>query len=86
LLNGEHYKFKEMVLAMMRFKRTPKPILFDLWHPIEYIGEAGAAIGPLVFGVALDASQKSYAIGPRVLCTFGNDDGERAAVVLGYQH
>ncbi len=81
-LNGEHYKFKEMVLVMMRIHGKPKPKLFDLWHPIEYIGDVGAAIGPIVLGVALDAIQKGYAVGPGVLCTFGNDNGERAAMVL----
>ena len=83
--NGEHYKFKEMALAMMRFDRKPKPKLFDLWHPIEYIGDVGAAIGPIVLGWALHASRLGYAIGPRVLCTLGNDDGARAAVVLSYR-
>jgi 3-oxoacyl-[acyl-carrier-protein] synthase I len=84
-LNGEHYKFKEMILAMMRFPRKPKPKLFDLWHPIEYIGDVGAAIGPIVLAVAQHAGQKGYGIGPTVLCTFGNDDGERAAIVVSYQ-
>jgi 3-oxoacyl-[acyl-carrier-protein] synthase-1 len=84
-LNGEHYKFKEMVLAMLRFERKPKPKLFDLWHPIEYIGDVGAAIGPIVLGVGLDASRKGYGIGPGILCTFGNDDGERGVLVLQYQ-
>lgn len=83
-LNGEHYKFKEMTLAMIRYERKPKPKLFDLWHPIEHIGDVGAAIGPLVLGVALHASQKGYGNGPTVLCTFGNDDGERAAAVVTY--
>jgi 3-oxoacyl-[acyl-carrier-protein] synthase-1 len=79
-LNGEHYKFKEMIFAMMRYEREPGPKLFDLWHPIEYIGEVGAAIGPLVLGLAFHAGQKEYCVGPTVLCTFGNDNGERAAV------
>jgi 3-oxoacyl-[acyl-carrier-protein] synthase-1 len=83
-LNGEHYKFKEMTLAMGRLLRKPKPKLFDLWHPIEYIGDVGAAIGPLVLAVALHAGQKGYGVGPTVLCTFGNDDGERAAIVVQY--
>jgi 3-oxoacyl-[acyl-carrier-protein] synthase-1 len=83
-LNGEHYKFKEMVLTRMRFRKEPNPKLFDLWHPIEHIGDVGAAIGPVILGVALDASQKGYGIGPTVLCTFGNDNGERAASVLTY--
>lgn len=84
-LNGEHFKFKEMALAMGRFARKSMPELFDLWHPIECIGDVGAAIGPIVLGVALDAGQKGYGIGPTVLCTLGNDDGERAALVVNYQ-
>ncbi len=84
-LNGEHYKFKEMVLARMRFRKKPNPKLFDLWHPIEHIGDAGAAIGPVILGVALEASRKGYGIGPTILCTFGNDNGERAAIVLTYE-
>jgi 3-oxoacyl-[acyl-carrier-protein] synthase-1 len=83
-LNGEHYKFKEMTLATNRFVRKPTGRLFDLWHPIEYIGDVGAAIGPLVLGLALHAGQKGYGNGPTVLCTFGNDDGERAALVVNY--
>ena len=84
-LNGEHYRFKEMVFAMMRYERKPKPKLFDLWHPIEYIGDVGAAIGPIVLGVALHASKKNYGIGPIPLCTFSNDDEERAAIVVNFQ-
>ena len=70
---------------MIRYERKPKPKLFDLWHPIEYIGDVGAAIGPIVLGVALHAGQKGYGIGPTVLCTFGNDNGERAAVVTTFR-
>lgn len=84
-LNGEHYRFKEMTLAAMRFPTKPKPKLFDLWHPIEYIGDVGAAIGPIVLGLAIDASRKDYGIGPTVLCTFGNDDGTRAAAIAKFE-
>jgi 3-oxoacyl-[acyl-carrier-protein] synthase I len=84
-LNGEHYKFKEMVFLMLRCERKVKPKLFDLWHPIEYIGDVGAAIGPIVMGVTLHASEKAYGVGPTVLCTFGNDDGERAAIVARFR-
>jgi 3-oxoacyl-[acyl-carrier-protein] synthase-1 len=83
-LNGEHYKFKEMVFAMMRYERKPKPKLFDLWHPIEFIGDVGAAIGPIVLGLAFHASQKGYFVGPTVLCTFGSDNGERGAAVVNF--
>lgn len=81
-LNGEHYRFKEMVFATMRYERKPRQRLFDLWHPIEFIGDVGAAIGTVVFAVALDASRKGYGVGNRILLTFGDDQGERAAVVV----
>jgi 3-oxoacyl-[acyl-carrier-protein] synthase-1 len=84
-LNGEHYKFKEMALTMMRFERKPRPQRFELWHPIEFIGDVGAAISPLALGLALDAGRRGYANGPNALCTFGNDNGERAAIVVSYQ-
>ena len=84
-LNGEHYKFKEMAFAMIRYERKPKPRLFDLWHPIEYIADVGAAIGPIVLAMAFHAGQKSYGVGPKTLCTFGNDNGERAALVVSFE-
>lgn len=84
-LNGEHYKFKEMALAMGRFPRRPTPRQLELWHPIEYVGDVGAAIGPMVIAVALDAARHDYAVGSTVLCTLSNDEGERAAIVLRHQ-
>ena len=84
-LNGEHYKFKEMVLAMGRFSRKPTPKLFDVWHPIEYIGDVGAAIGPLLLGLALHAGRGGYGNGPTVLSTLANDNGARAAVVTHFE-
>ncbi len=84
-LNGEHYKFKEMTLAMGRFHRRPTGKLFDVWHPIEYIGDVGAAIGPIALGWAWHAGRKRYGNGPTVLCTLSNDDGARAAVVVHYR-
>lgn len=83
-LNGEHYKFKEAAIAAMRFQRKPKEVLFDLWHPAEYLGDVGAALGPCVLGWALHAGQKGYAPGAVALCHFGGDDGERAALVVQY--
>jgi 3-oxoacyl-[acyl-carrier-protein] synthase-1 len=85
-LNGEHYKFKEMALAISRFARAARPDPFDIWHPIEYVGDVGAAIGPLLLAVALDAGRKEYGPGPASLCTLASDEGERAALVLRYRH
>jgi 3-oxoacyl-[acyl-carrier-protein] synthase-1 len=85
-LNGEHYRFKEMALATNRFARTGARGKLDLWHPIEYLGDVGAAIGPIICGIALDANRKHYSPGATALCTFGNDDGARAALILSYRN
>ena len=84
-LNGEHYKFKEMALAINRFNRKPTPKPFEVWHPIEYTGDLGAAIGPLLLSWALEAGQKGYGSGPTALLTLANDDGARTAIVARYQ-
>lgn len=81
--NGEQYLFKEAVLALTRTLRKRKEE-FDIWHPADCIGEVGAAIVPVVLGVAMAAGKKGYALGNGVLCHFGNDDGKRAAMFLSY--
>jgi len=85
-LNGEHYKFKESSFVVSRLLHKRKEELFDIWHPIEYIGEVGAAIFPIIFGLSLDAFQKGYAPGDIALCYAGNDDGERSAVIVKFKH
>lgn len=79
--NGEQYFFKEAALAVSRTVRKLKKE-FDIWHPVDCIGEVGAAIVPCVLGVALDAARKRYAPGVGALCHFSNDTGERAALLL----
>jgi 3-oxoacyl-[acyl-carrier-protein] synthase-1 len=82
-VNGEQYAFKEMALAESRTLRERKEE-FDIWHPAECVGEVGAAIVPVVLGVALAASRKEYAPGPGVLCHFAGEGTERAALILRY--
>ncbi|KQP22423.1 hypothetical protein [Pseudorhodoferax sp. Leaf267] len=82
--NGEHYKFKEATLLVGRLMRKRKPERFELWHPVESLGEIGAAIGPAALAQALHAGLHGYAPGPTVLCHFGSDGGDRAAAVLRY--
>jgi len=84
-LNGEHYKFKEAAFVAARLQRKAKEVPFDMWHPIEYLGEVGAAIGPISLAWALHAGQKRYAPGEVALCHFGSDDGARAALVVKYE-
>jgi 3-oxoacyl-[acyl-carrier-protein] synthase-1 len=79
--NGEQYWFKEAALALTRTLRLRKE-LFDIWHPVDCIGETGSATVLCALGVALAASRKNYAPGNGLLCHFGNDSGERLALVL----
>lgn len=86
--NGEHYKFKEATLAQIRLERMreqPRRQRFEVWHPIEYIGEVGAAIVPCLFGFARDAHRMDYAPGPLALLHVGSDEGRRAALVLKWR-
>jgi 3-oxoacyl-[acyl-carrier-protein] synthase-1 len=82
-LSGEQYYFKEAALAFQRAMRTRKET-FDIWHPADCIGEIGAAIGPAILAVALEACRKGYALGERMLCHLGSDAGPRAAGVFRY--
>jgi 3-oxoacyl-[acyl-carrier-protein] synthase-1 len=83
-LNGERYKFKEATFAFGRLLKTRVVDDIDLWHPVEYVGEVGAAIGPLALAVALHAGQQRYAPGEIVLLHFSNDGGERGAIVARF--
>jgi 3-oxoacyl-[acyl-carrier-protein] synthase I len=85
-LNGEHDRFKEMTFAMLRFERQPRESLNELWHPAEYVGEVGAAIGPMLLATALHAGRKGYGVGPTSLCTLSNDDGARGCIVARYRN
>jgi 3-oxoacyl-[acyl-carrier-protein] synthase-1 len=80
-LSGEHYKFKEALFVLTRLDRGVRQGALDLWHPIEYLGEIGAAILPCILGWALHSQQFGYAPGPLVLCHVGSDDGQRAAII-----
>ena len=42
-VSGEQYGFKEATLALIRLLRVRKAE-YDIWHPVDCIGEAGAAI------------------------------------------
>ena len=79
--NGEQYGFKEASLALTRILRVRKAE-FDVWHPVDCIGEVGAAIVPCVISVAMAAMQKDYAPGNKGIFHFSNDDGQRAAIVF----
>ena len=79
-LSGEQYYFKEADLAISRVLRVRKQE-FDLWHPAECVGAAGAALGGICLGVAHMAMRERYAPGQGVLVHFADDAGDRAALV-----
>lgn len=80
-ISGEQYFFKEAALALTRTLRKRKDE-FDLWHPAEGIGEAGATVGPMMIANALIACQKSYAKGERILLHSGSDGDLRVAAIV----
>ncbi|MDB5976451.1 MAG: fabB [Nevskia sp.] len=82
-LSGEQYYFKEAALALSRTLRKRKEA-FDIWHPAECTGEAGAAVGVAVFALADAACRKAYSLGPHILTHLANDKGQRFAVVLNF--
>lgn len=82
-LSGEHYKFKEAMLAQGRLLRQ-RMERQDIWHLAECIGEVGAAHVPCALGFATYAAQKQFVPGPRVLCHFSGDGQERAACVAEF--
>ena len=82
--SGEQYYFKETALALSRTLRQRKEE-FDIWHPSECTGEAGAATGATVIASVQFACAKGYTQGPNVLAHWANDDGQRAALALQYR-
>jgi 3-oxoacyl-[acyl-carrier-protein] synthase-1 len=83
--NGEAFGFKDSALAMTRTLRDRKEE-FDIWHPVDCVGEVGAAVVPLLLGVMQSATTKGYAPGPGALCHVSGDGTERAAFVLRHRN
>jgi 3-oxoacyl-[acyl-carrier-protein] synthase-1 len=83
-VSGEQYYFKEASLALSRTLRRRKAE-FDIWHPAECTGEAGALAGVAVIALAEAACRKRFAPGPNVMAHLANDAGERAAVTLQFR-
>jgi 3-oxoacyl-[acyl-carrier-protein] synthase-1 len=87
-LNGEHFKFKELMIAAMRLDRVPpdgrshRPREHvEHWNVVETIGEVGAALLPAALGWAFEAARSGYLPLGRLLAHAGEDDGWRVALV-----
>lgn len=83
-ISGEQYYFKEASLTLLRILRDLREE-FDIWHPADCLGETGAAITPILINVVQAAHEKAFSPGKSALLQCGNDEGERIAMVLGYQ-
>jgi 3-oxoacyl-[acyl-carrier-protein] synthase-1 len=82
-ISGEQYYFKEAALAIGRLLRQRKEE-FDLWHPAEGFGEAGALAAVAMMCVAFAACRKGYERGRRILLHAGSDGAQRMAAVFEY--
>lgn len=80
-LIGEQYWFKQSALASLRLLRGRHEFQ-DLWSPAESLGNIGAAVVPVMLGMAWMAARKGYAPGNPVLIEASSDAGVCGAAVL----
>ncbi|WP_347266011.1 3-oxoacyl-ACP synthase [Paracoccus sp. (in: a-proteobacteria)] len=80
-LPGEQHFFRQAALTTLRLERGRKEFQ-DLQSPAESLGNIGAAVVPVMLGMALAAAQKGYAPGSPVLVEASGDDGACGAAVL----
>ncbi|GLS31131.1 3-oxoacyl-[acyl-carrier-protein] synthase-1 [Mesorhizobium albiziae] len=81
-LIGEAYYFKQTALASIRLVRGHHGFQ-DLWSPAESLGNVGAAVVPIMIGMAWTAARKGYSAGDSVLVEASNDHGACGAAVFG---
>ena len=80
-LIGEQYWFKQSALASLRLIRGRHEFQ-DIWSPGESLCNIGAAVVPMMVGMAFTAALKGYAAGNPVLVEASGDDGACGAAVL----
>lgn len=81
-LTGEHYYFREAAVALSRKLRVLRDD-FDLLHPAECVGNTGASLGLIILAYQRTLFLVQPPNLPQVLVHLGDDDGKRAAIVLG---
>ena len=78
--NGENSWAKEWGVAYLRNKeKFAEPFAFE--HPVDCFGDPGAALGPLLIGLAARGMTKGYRSGP-CLVWCGSDRDARGAVLV----
>ena len=79
-LNGESFWAKELGVAYLRnSQRFEEPVRME--HPADGLGDAGAALGPIMVGLAAEALHREYRRGP-CLVYCGSDREQRVTVLL----
>jgi 3-oxoacyl-[acyl-carrier-protein] synthase I len=79
-LNGESFWAKEWGVAYLRSKARFSEDM-SIHHPVENLGDPGAALGPLMVGLAAIGLQRGYRRGP-CLVWCSSDREERGAALL----
>lgn len=80
-MNGESFRGTEWIYAYLR--TGPKhgdPL--ELWHPVDCYGDIGAASGPVLAVLAVQAGRRHYARGQRCLIWTSSDGPQRSATLL----
>ncbi|RVD56874.1 3-oxoacyl-ACP synthase [Mesorhizobium sp. M2D.F.Ca.ET.185.01.1.1] len=80
-LIGEQYWFRQTALASLRLIRG-RDAFQDLWSPTEFVGNVGAAVVPMMIGMAWTAARKGYDKGNPVLIEASNDSGACGAAIF----
>lgn len=80
-VSAESYFFEEAAYAWTRVLRAPLPEDYRFLTPVTGVGHIGAAMGPLMLALALDAARKGWAAGPHSLFHLSNSGHMRGAVV-----
>lgn len=78
---GESFFFDEAAYAWGRVLRAPSPPGHRHWLLASSVGEVGAAAGPLVLALLLDAARRGWAPGPSALVHLSSAGSARAALV-----
>jgi 3-oxoacyl-[acyl-carrier-protein] synthase I len=77
-MNGESHWGKEWGVSFIRNKSAFLPD-HGIHHPADCLGDTGAAVGPIMLGLAVDGLQNHYRRGP-CLIYCSSDRGQRAVV------
>ena len=80
-LVGEQYWFRQTALASLRLVRG-RHAFQDLLSPTESVGNIGAAVVPMMMGMAWTAARKGYDKGNPVLIEASNDSGACGAAIF----